>query len=131
MNMEKIIELLQQRLPTLQAVYCFGSYATGHAGPQSDLDLAVLMPKAVDPVQLWALAGDVADLAGVPVDLVDLRPASTVMQFQVITHGQRLWAQGLAAGLFECLVVSEKWALDAARDGVLSDILKDGRVYGR
>jgi len=131
MNMEKIVELLRQRLPTLQAVYCFGSFATGHAGPESDLDLAVLLPTAADPVHVWELAGEVADIADVPVDLVDLRSASTVMQFQVITHGQRLWAQSLPAGLFECLVVGEKWALDVAREGVLSDILKDGKVYGR
>jgi predicted nucleotidyltransferase len=131
MDMEKITELLRQRLPDLQAVYCFGSYSTGHAGPESDLDLAILLPTAPDPVQVWELAGEVADLVDVAVDLVDLRSASTIMQFQVITHGQRLWAQALPAGLFECLVVGQKWALDTAREGVLSDILKDGRVYGR
>jgi len=131
MNMEKIIERLQQRLPALQAIYCFGSQSSGHAGPDSDLDLAVLLPTSADPVALWELAGEVADLAGCAVDLVDLRSASTIMQFQVITTGKRLWAQNLPAGLFECFVVSEKWALDTARAGVLSDILKDGSVYGR
>lgn len=131
MNMEKITERLRQRLPTLQAVYLFGSHATGHAGPESDLDLAVLLPVAPDPVFIWELAGEIADLAGTAVDLVDMRSASTVMQFQIVINGQRLWAQSLPAGLFECLVVSEKWALDTAREGVVSDILKSGKVYGR
>ena len=53
---------------------------------------------------------DVAQLAialGCDVDLLDLR-AGTVMQYQVITTGQCLWAQQPAAGLFECFVLSEK-----------------------
>lgn len=37
----------------------------------------------------------------------------------------------LQAGLFECYVLSEKTALDAARAGLLQDIAKSGTVYAR
>lgn len=131
MNIEHITTHLKQRLPDLQAAYLFGSQASGDAGPQSDLDLAILLPRSADPVLIWDLSGELADLAGVPVDLVDLRAASTVMQYQVITTGQRLWAQALVAGLFECFVLSEKTALDTARSGLLADIQRDGHVYAR
>jgi predicted nucleotidyltransferase len=131
MNIDVITAHLKQRLPDLQAAYLFGSYASGEAGPQSDLDLAVLLPRSADPVFIWELSCELADLAGVPVDLVDLRSASTVMQYQVITTGQRLWGQPLMAGLFECFVLSEKTALDTARSGLLADIKRDGHVYAR
>lgn len=131
MNIEVITAHLKQRLPDLQAAYLFGSYASGDAGPESDLDLAVLLPKSVEPVFLWELSGELADLAGIPVDLVDLLGASTVMQYQVITTGKRLWAQPLVTGLFECFVLSEKTALDTARSGLLADIKRDGHVYAR
>lgn len=113
------------------AVYAFGSQVAGTAGTDSDLDLAVLVAGYADPLHLWDLSHRLADLTGCPVDLLDLRAASTVMQYQVLMHGKRLWAQGLEADLFECFVMGEKLALDEARAGTLADIAADGRVYGR
>jgi hypothetical protein len=82
-------------------------------------------------VALWELSGALADLAGCPVDLLDLRAASTVMQYQIITTGQRWWSSDSQAALYEAAVLSEKTALDTARAGLLGDIQKRGRIYGR
>ena len=57
----------------------FGSRIQGTAGPDSDLDLAVLVAGYADPHGVWELAGDLEEVAGCPVDLLDLRAASTVM----------------------------------------------------
>lgn len=131
MNIDKLLAHLQTKLPNLLAVYLFGSQANGAAGPDSDLDLAVLLAGQAEPLQLWPLAGELADLAGCPVDLLDLRAASTVMQYQIITTGRRLWAADAQADLFESFILSEKTALDSARAGLLADIQREGRVYGR
>lgn len=112
------------------AIYAFGSQVQGTAGPDSDLDLAVLVAGYADPVALWGLAGKLADVAGCPVDLLDLRAASTVMQYQVITAGCRLWSAGLEADLFECYVLSEKTELDTARAPLMADILSTGKIHG-
>jgi len=122
---------LQSHLPDLLAVYLFGSQAQGTAGPDSDVDIAVLLSGQIDPVLLWQLSGSLADIAGMPVDLIDLRAATTVMQYQVVTRGQRLWAKDVRAGLFESFVLSEKTAFDTARAGLLKDIQEEGTVYGR
>jgi predicted nucleotidyltransferase len=126
----RLVAVLQERLPTLLAVYLFGSRANGHAGEDSDLDLAVLVAGKLDPVACWELAQDVAGLVGCDVDLVDLRTASTVMQYQVITTGLRLWQKDGQAALYESFILSEKTELDEARAGVLEDIRGEGRVYG-
>ncbi|KAF2393350.1 type VII toxin-antitoxin system MntA family adenylyltransferase antitoxin [Pseudomonas frederiksbergensis] len=131
MNLEKPLTLLQDQLPDLLAVYVFGSQMTGDAGAESDLDVAVLSSGLVEPLTLWRLSGELADIVGVPVDLLDLRAASTVMQYQVLTTGRRLWSKDSQAGLFESFILSEKTALDTARAGLLADIQKDGKVYGR
>ncbi|WP_020564580.1 type VII toxin-antitoxin system MntA family adenylyltransferase antitoxin [Methylosarcina fibrata] len=131
MKQRAIVECLQARLDNLLAVYAFGSRVQGTAGPESDLDLAVLVAGYADPLALWALAGDLADMAGCPVDLVDLRAASTVMQYQIITQGQRWWASDAQAALYEAAILSEKTALDTARAGLLNDIQNRGSVYGR
>ena len=131
MNRDALIQTVQQRVPNLLALYAFGSRVQGTAGPTSDLDLALLVAGYAEPLALWALAGDLADLAGCPVDLLDLRAASTVMQYQVITTGQRWWQRDAQAALFEAAVLSEKTALDTARAGLLADIQTRGTVHGR
>ena len=123
--------MLQSRVPRLLAVYAFGSRIQGTAGSQSDLDLAVLVAGYADPLALWELSGDLADLAGCPVDLLDLRAASTVMQYQIIITGERWWASNSQAALYEAAVLSQKTELDTARAGLLDDIQKRGRIYGR
>jgi predicted nucleotidyltransferase len=131
MNRPAIESLLRQCLPGLLAIYAFGSRIDGTAGPNSDLDLAVLVPGYADPVQLWELAGDLADLAGCPVDLLDFRAASTVMQYRILSTGERCWAADSRADLYEAGVLSDKTELDAARAELLADVQREGSVYGR
>jgi len=131
MNREALVDVLKSRLPGLLAIYAFGSRIQGNAGPQSDLDMAVLVAGYADPLALWAVVGDLADLANCPVDLLDLRAASTVMQYQVITTGQRWWAGDAQAALYEAAILSEKTALDTARAGLLGDIRNRGSIYDR
>jgi len=124
-----IVAAIRARFPNAMAVYAFGSQVQGTAGPGSDLDLAVLVAGYADPVALWDASAELADLAGCPVDLLDLRAASTVMQYQVITTGQRLWSVGLPVGLFETYVLSEKTALDEARAPLMADIQRTGKIH--
>jgi predicted nucleotidyltransferase len=126
-----IVRNILARLPNSIAIYAFGSQVQGTSGDDSDLDLAVLVAGYADTLALWELAGDLSDIVRCPVDLLDLRAASTVMQYQVITTGQRLWSSGLKAGLFECYVLSEKTDLDAARAPLMADIHASGRIYAR
>ncbi|MFZ3123654.1 MAG: nucleotidyltransferase domain-containing protein [Acidovorax sp.] len=127
---ERIVCMLRARLPGLLAVYGFGSRVQGTAGPGSDLDIAVLVAGYADVLRLWQLCGELADIAGCAVDLLDLRAASTVMQYQIITQGERWWALDGQAAMFESAILSEKTALDTARAGLLADIQKRGNVYG-
>lgn len=131
MKSETLIQTLQTRVPNLLAIYAFGSRITGLARQDSDLDMAVLVAGYAEPLALFDLAGDLADMMGCTVDLLDLRAASTVMQYQIITTGQRWWAKDAQAALFEAAVLSEKTALDTARAGLMDDIQQRGTVYGR
>jgi len=128
MNRQAILDMLQARVPNLLAVYAFGSRVQGGAGPQSDLDVAILVAGYAEPLVLWELSGD---LAGCQVDLLDLRAASNVMQHQILTTGERWWSEGGQAALYEAAIMSEKTELDTARAGLLGDIRKRGIVYGR
>lgn len=57
-----------------------------------------------DSLTLWELADKLADMAGCPVDLLNLRAASTVMQYPVITPdsacGRRACRPGFLSVLY-------------------------------
>lgn len=131
MNQQIILKRVQDRLPDLLALYAFGSRIQGQANAESDLDLAVLVAGYADPLLLFDLAGELADAAGCTVDLLDLRAASTVMQYQIITTGVRWWQKDNQAALFEAAILSEKTTLDEARYALIDDIQHRGSVYGR
>lgn len=131
MDIEKVSRHLQASVAHLRAIYLFGSYVSGGFQSHSDLDIALLLPGKGDPLALWQLAGEIADIVGVPVDLVDLGAASTVLQYQVVMKGQLLWARDSSVKLFETFVLGQKTALDAARAGLLEDVQRDGVVHGR
>jgi uncharacterized protein len=134
MDLQAVTHLLQQRLPNVLAVYAFGSRVVDngqHAKHHSDLDLAVLVEGYADPIALFELSGELADKVGCSVDLLDLRAASTVMQHQILTSGQRLWAKDVRAGLFEAAMLTEKLHLNDMRQGLVEDIQARGFVYGR
>jgi len=126
-----IITAIRAAFPKALAIYAFGSRVNGTPHPASDLDLAVLTAGYAEPLQLWELSSDLAEITGCAVDLLDMRAASTVMQYQILQTGRRLWGQEPAAGLFECFVLSEKTVLDTARAGLLADIQQTGKIYGR
>lgn len=131
MNRPAIEQRLRARLPGLLAIYAFGSQVEGTAGPDSDLDLAVLLPGYAPAISLWELAGELADLSGCPVDLLDFRAASTVMQYRILTTGERWWVADSAVDCYEAGILSDKTELDVARAGLLADIQREGSIHGR
>jgi predicted nucleotidyltransferase len=128
---EAVLALVRAKIPNLMALYVFGSQARGTPRKDSDLDLAVLAPGYIDPSLLWSLSNEIANLVNGEVDLLDLRAASTVMQYQVISTGKTVWDIGLQARLFEVFILSEKLALNESREPLLRAITEEGHVYAR
>lgn len=125
-----ILATVRRHLPDVLSVILFGSRTDGHATGESDLDLAVLLPVAADPVALWRVGEAIAAQLNVDVDLVDLRRASTVMQHRIVTTGRRLFAAGSEPDRYELFILAEMTALTEARAPLLADILAEGRVHG-
>ena len=127
----QIVEPLRAAFPNALGIYAFGSQVQGTAGPHSDWDLAVLVAGYADPLALWDAGHALSRVLHRDVDLLDLRAASSVMQHQILTTGQRLWGKDPEAGLFECFALTEKLRFDESRAALLTDIQTRGSVYGR
>ena len=126
-----LINQIKSALPSVLAIYAFGSQITGHANENSDLDLAVLIDGQVETFDLWDLASQLSEIAGCDVDLLNMRLASTVMQYQILQTGRTLWAKQPDAGIFESFILSEKINLDVLRKELLDDIDQRGSIYAR
>lgn len=123
--------LLRAALPGLIAVYRFGSSATGASRPDSDVDLAVLADRKLDPVSRFALQEQLAGALLRDVDLVDLRSASTVMASQIVTTGVLLFGgDARARHVFEDFVFGRYARLNEERRAILDRIAREGTVYG-
>lgn len=84
-----VVEELTSKWPNIQAIYVFGSVATGEDRPGSDLDLAVL--GSPNPTLAWQLAIELGTLLVHDVDLVDLRSVNHLLQAEVVQKGKLLW----------------------------------------
>ena len=94
----------------------FGSTARGEPDPR-DLDVAVLFEHGVRP-ELLALMADLADLAGVDVDLAHLNRAGPVLRERALLG---------AVGLYE----SERGALATAGTAALGERIDTDRSRRR
>ena len=103
------------------AVYAFGSFGTPQQHPASDIDLAILSSIALHPMQCFELAGELSELLGYDVDLIDLKTASTVMAKEVIRTGTLLHGHDHPArDQFEMQTLSDYARLNEERQAVLA-----------
>ena len=127
----EIITTLKSVVPDLLALYRFGSHGSAFERKDSDIDLAILGRRPLEPGLVWNLGQELASKLGREVELVDLAKASTVLQAQVVAYGERLFcADPVYCEPFEDYILSAYAHLNEERRGILSDVLHRGSVYG-
>jgi predicted nucleotidyltransferase len=127
----QIIHQLRTDLPSVQAIYLFGSVVSEHFTEDSDVDIAILPSEPLSSFTRWQLLNQMANVLNRDVDLIDLANATTVMQFQVVSTGERIFATDkLAAEWWELKVYQLYLTLNDDRKPILEAIQQKGRVYG-
>ena len=116
-----IVTTARSVYPDVQAIYRFGRWGTPHQHPESDLDVAVLLPRETATsiaIQDWIrLNGKLSYAARIDrVDLVNLRTADTTLQAGILSKGDLLYSRDENARLaFESLVLAMHQELTAWR----------------
>lgn len=122
-----ILEIIQKTIPELQAVYIFGSSGTIYETPESDLDIAILASYYLDPLQKWNLSKKISQFVQRDVDIVDLKTASTVMRFEILKSGKRIYSKDpIASDLFETAMFSAYVHFVEDRQALINDIKTRG-----
>lgn len=124
LDKKSLIQSIQHLMPDVRLIYLFGSQADGSATPSSDIDVAVLLKKKLDPVARFDLEQTLAIDLHQEVDLVDLLTASTVLQNQVVMHGKLLFGSENEQTKFEMQVMSMYQHLNEERADILQEYLK-------
>jgi uncharacterized protein len=129
-----ITDTIRMHYPSVQAVYLFGSYGTDQQWPDSDADVALLLPpeeaKRVGSLAMTDLRAALEQLLGREVDLINLRQVSTVFQKEIIMAERRIFcANQYAADEFEMLVISYYQKLNEERREILASFNSTGRAY--
>ncbi|MDO8688657.1 MAG: nucleotidyltransferase domain-containing protein [Dehalococcoidia bacterium] len=133
-SLKGIISAVLATCPYTQAIYLFGSYGSENEWPDSDVDIALLLPseeaKRAGPLTTGDLRFALESLLQKDVDLVNLRRASTVFQKEIVFSGRRIFcADEYAADEFEMLVLSFYQKLNEERAEVMAEGLRSGRFY--
>lgn len=84
---QALIAAVRAVRPDVQAIYRFGSTLNGYARPDSDIDVALLLPTPLGTDELLRIVVESAGKLGRDLDLMDLRAAGPVAHYQVLSTG--------------------------------------------
>ena len=134
MQEKQIVTIILEHFPDTQAVYLFGSYGTEYERPDSDIDIAVLLPiltaRSADSLALSKCGSDLESLVNGHVDLINLRLATTVFQHEIIHNGQILFNSNKSVvDSFEMITMSLYQKLNDERKAVIQHIIKTKKVF--
>jgi uncharacterized protein len=131
---DKIVRIILEHYPSTQAIYLFGTYGTADEWPDSDVDIAVLLPPEHGGprprLMLTPCHYALADALGKSVDLLSAREVSTVFQKEIVQSGRRLYCPDEnAVAEFEMLTLSLYQKLNEERKAILDSFQETGRAY--
>ena len=133
-----IVRCLSKRRE-IQAVYIFGSFASGRSRINSDIDIAVLLnPKSLRLESLdyrLKLAAEISSAIGRSnVDLVILNEAPPVLAHQVLSKGQLVFERSASARVdFEVRTVNaylDTEPMRALYRSYLKKRIREGKIFG-
>ncbi len=125
-------DTLLAALPDVWAIYVYGSFARGDEWPNSDVDLAVLLPADKQIEDLLGLMSEVSLRTQRDVDLVDLRKVGDVLRGEVFEDGRTLFiSQPDAVLAWEASAMSRYARHREETRDILEDFRRTGIGYGR
>lgn len=128
---EQVRAFLIERLNP-EFVVLFGSFSRGLAHEKSDVDLAFYAPHLkISPLEVFQIAGELADVIGRSVDLINIEEASTVFKAQIFGYGLPIFIRDEEAfDRYRMSALSMYTVLNEDRKPILSKIYESGTIYG-
>lgn len=130
----KIKEVVVQKLEEVlkpDFILLFGSFAQNRVREDSDLDLAFYSSHKLTDYERFMLSGELANLCGRDVDLVDLKEIDTIFVAQIFSTGILLSCQNESEFIKQRMRAFSMYAtLNEQRAEIVENIKKRGSVFG-
>lgn len=124
-------DVLLKAMPDVLAIYIYGSFARSEERPDSDVDLAVLLPPGKDIPDILAVLGELSQRVDRNVDLVNLRKVGDVLRREVLADGRTLFvSQPEALLVWEASAMSRYARHREEIRDILEDFSRTGIGYG-
>lgn len=131
LNTASIVALLKTELTDLQGAYLFGSFASGFASEESDVDLAVLCRNPLPKEIKFKLIESLENLLNRNIDLIELRFVNTIFQEEIVSTAKPIAiVDKMVCELFEDFVYCNAMDFREFRKPHVAEILARGSVYG-
>jgi predicted nucleotidyltransferase len=75
----------------ISAIYLFGSHASGHERPRSDIDLGVLFNEDMDGFKRIDLETEISNILNKEVDLIDMKESGPFLRHQIYKYGKLIY----------------------------------------
>ena len=107
----------------------YGSIITEYYNVESDIDIAVLFNQKKSAMQVFDVQVKLSSIFDRDIDLVQLDTVSTVLQFQVIQTGKRIFCKDEKfCNKYESQIFCDYVELNELRKPYLDEISKTGKV---
>jgi len=120
--------MLKGLIPTLEAIYLFGSYVDGVADENSDVDIGYLAKEELSQVRRWEISQKLAIALGKDVDLVDMRQTNTIFRYEILSSARRIFGDGYDIESFETLAYSFYLRFQEERKPIIDAIMREKKV---
>jgi len=126
------LSVMRAAMPDAWAIYVYGSFARGEEWPESDIDLAVLLPPTQEIPNLLDLMGKIHQQTGRDTDVVNLRKVGNVLRHEVLADGRSLYISRPDLVLeWEASAMSGYARHREEIRGILEDFRRTGIGYAR
>lgn len=122
----QVVAAIHQVLPQANALWLFGSAARNELRAHSDIDLAVILPNALQSTEKMHATAALSTALGRDVDLLDFSRLPTVMQFQVLETGQLLYTDdAVKTETYSAFIRTEYQHIQRWREPMIAQLTRD------
>jgi predicted nucleotidyltransferase len=88
---KEVVKIIRRYLPEEYKIFLFGSWASGDALPESDIDIGILGPQAADNMLLLRIKGEVRAIPTLRgIDVVDLNQTDEGFRKEILSYAKAL-----------------------------------------
>ncbi len=128
-DLNNLIEFIRKKLDPLFIVV-FGSAAKGSLKADSDIDVGFYSDATFCNNVLFEISGELAAMLGKDIDLIDIKKASTVFRFQILSTGKIVYSKNEEiTKTFKIMVFKDYCKLNEERKEIIGKVMERGAVY--